>query len=54
MSSLSFILGDKIVENVQIYPQTTELWPKQQIVTLYVSESVSDTLFRKIELSFCK
>ena len=47
MASLSFILGDKIV----IDPQTTELWPKQQIVTLSVSErigkSVSGSLARE-------
>ncbi len=27
------ILGGKTVQNVQIDPQTTEIWPKQLIVT---------------------
>ncbi len=32
------ILGGKTIKNVQIDPQTAELWPKQLIITLSGSE----------------
>ena len=41
------IRGAKTVKNVQIDPQTTEIWPKQLNVTL----SASETLVRE-KLSF--
>ncbi len=43
------ILGGKTVKNVDIDPQTTEIWPKELFVTL----SVSDNLVR-VKLSFLK
>ena len=47
------ILGGKTVINVQIDPQTTEIWPKELFVTLFVRGRMSNTLVRK-KLSFYK
>ena len=41
------ILGGKTLKNVQIDPQTTDIWPKQLIVTLSVREWVNDALIRE-------